>query len=162
MLSSAPASLEYRASSVAIWSALSAVYVIWGSTYLAIRYAVETTPPFLMAGIRFIISGGFLCVLCRLRGDPEPKAPEWRNAAVIGVFLLVGGNGGVVWAEQFVPSALTALLVATVPLWMVLIDAFRPGGHRAGFKSTVGILVGFLGAMLLIAFTADGAKGMDL
>ena len=90
---SAPSS-EYRASLPAIWSALIAVYLIWGSTYLAIRYAVETTPPFLMAGVRFMISGAFLYVLRRAAGDPTPKPLEWRNAAIIGTFLLVGGNGG--------------------------------------------------------------------
>ncbi|HEY6675534.1 MAG TPA: EamA family transporter, partial [Terrimicrobium sp.] len=85
----APAASEYRASLPAIWSALIAVYLIWGSTYLAIRYAVETMPPFLMAAVRFIISGGFLYGLRRLSGDPRPKAVEWRSAAIIGIFLLL-------------------------------------------------------------------------
>jgi drug/metabolite transporter (DMT)-like permease len=149
------ATSEYRASLPAIWSALIAVYLIWGSTYLAIRYAVETTPPFLMAGVRFIISGGFLYLLRRTSGDPVPKPVEWRNAAIIGTFLLVGGNGGVVWAEQFVPSALTALLVATVPLWMVLMDALRPGGQRPRFMAANGIIIGFGGVILLIGSTAN-------
>jgi drug/metabolite transporter (DMT)-like permease len=138
----------------AIWSALIAVYLIWGSTYLAIRYAVETTPPFLMAGIRFIISGGCLYLARRISGDAPPEPTEWRNAAIIGTFLLVGGNGGVVWAEQFVPSSLAALLVATVPLWMVLIDALRPGGLRPGFTAASGIIIGFAGVILLIGFHA--------
>ena len=152
----------YRASSLAIWSALTVVYVIWGSTYLAIRYAVETTPPFLMAGVRFIISGAFLYVLRRVRGDPLPRVMEWRDAAIIGIFLLVGGNGGVVWAEQFVPSALTALLVATVPLWMVLMDAIRPAGQWPGLQRIIGILVGFGGVVLLFGSPADGARALDL
>ena len=156
-----PASSEYRASSLAVWSALSAVYVIWGSTYLAIRYAVETTPPFLMAGVRFIISGGFLYVLRRAFGDPTPKLVEWRNAAIIGAFLLVGGNGGVVWAEQFVPSALTALLVATVPLWMVLIDAVRPGRQWPGVRGFIGILIGFGGVVLLFGSATSDAPTMS-
>jgi drug/metabolite transporter (DMT)-like permease len=120
--SPSPAASEHHASSLAIWLALSAVYLIWGSTYLAIRYAVETTPPFLMAGVRFFISGGCLYAARRLGGDPAPQKTEWRSATIIGIFLLLGGNGGVVWAEQFIPSSLAALLVATVPLWMVLFD----------------------------------------
>jgi drug/metabolite transporter (DMT)-like permease len=158
----APGASEYRAPLPAIWSALIAVYLIWGSTYLAIRYAVETAPPFLMAAVRFMISGGFLYLLRRLSGDPRPKALEWRSAAIIGIFLLVGGNGGVVWAEQFVPSSLAALLVATVPLWMVLIDAFRPTGHRPGPLAIAGILVGFGGAVLLIGSAAIGADTTNL
>jgi drug/metabolite transporter (DMT)-like permease len=158
----APAASEYRAALPAIWSALIVVYLIWGSTYLAIRYAVETTPPFLMAAIRFLISGGFLYTLRRCKGDPRPKAVEWRNAAIIGIFLLVGGNGGVVWAEQFVTSSLAALLVATVPLWMVLIDAFRPAGHRPGMIAVVGILIGFVGVVLLIGSAASGADTANL
>jgi drug/metabolite transporter (DMT)-like permease len=157
----APAASEYRASLLGIWSALVAVYLIWGSTYLAIRYAVETMPPFLMAAIRFIVSGGCLYALRRALGDPAPKFVEWRNAAIIGIFLLVGGNGGVVWAEQFVTSSLAALLVATVPLWMVLIDVFRPAGHP-GFVAVLGILIGFGGIVLLIGTAAGNADTMNL
>jgi drug/metabolite transporter (DMT)-like permease len=146
----------------AIWSALIAVYLIWGSTYLAIRYAVETMPPFLMAAARFIISGGFLYALRRFSGDPRPNAVEWRSATVIGVFLLVGGNGGVVWAEQFVTSSLAALLVATVPLWMVLMDALRPAGRRPGLPAAAGILIGFGGVILLIRSVAGSADTTSL
>ena len=158
----APAESEYRASLPAIWSALVVVYLIWGSTYLAIRFAVETTPPFLMAAVRFIVSGGFLYALRRFSGDPRPKRLEWRSAAIIGIFLLVGGNGGVVWAEQFVTSSLAALLVATVPLWMVLIDAFRPDGQRPGLIALAGILIGFGGVVLLIGSAASGADTRSL
>ena len=158
----APAASEYRASLPAIWSALIAVYLIWGSTYLAIRYAVETMPPFLMAGARFIISGGFLYTLRRFGGDPAPKALEWRSAAIIGMFLLVGGNGSVVWAQQYVASSLAALLVATVPLWMVSMDAFRPGGHRPGLLAVAGILIGFGGVVLLIRSVAGAADATSL
>jgi drug/metabolite transporter (DMT)-like permease len=158
----APAASEYRASLPAIWSALIVVYLIWGSTYLAIRYAVETTPPFLMAAVRFLISGGFLYTLRRCKGDPRPEAVEWRSAAIIGIFLLVGGNGGVAWAEQFVTSSLAALLVATVPLWMVLIDTFRPAGKRPGLAAVVGILIGFVGVVLLIGAAASSADAANL
>ena len=162
MPQAAPAASEYRASLPAIWSALIVVYLIWGSTYLAIRYAVETTPPFLMAAVRFIISGGFLYGLRRFNGDPRPKAGEWRSAAIIGIFLLLGGNGGVAWAEQFVTSSLAALLVATVPLWMVLIDTFRPAGQQPGLVSVAGILIGFVGVVLLIGSAASGADTANL
>jgi len=158
----AAAASEYRASLPAIWSALIAVYLIWGSTYLAIRYAVETMPPFLMAAVRFIISGGFLYALRRFSGDPRPNAVEWRSATIIGIFLLVGGNGGVVWAEQFVTSSLAALLVATVPLWMVLMDAFRPAGHWPGLLAVAGILIGFGGVVLLIRSVAGSADTTNL
>ena len=158
----APVSPEYRASLPAIWSALIAVYLIWGSTYLAIRYAVETAPPFLMAAVRFVVFGGFLYAMRRLSGDPRPKTLEWRSAAIIGIFLLVGGNGGVVWAEQFVPSSLAALLVATVPLWMALIDAFRPAGHRPSLMAIAGIIIGFGGVVLLIRPVANSGESMNL
>ena len=162
MRRAAPETSEYRASFLAIWLALLAVYLIWGSTYLAIRYAIETTPPFLMAATRFIVSGGCLYALRRVLGDPPPKPVEWRNAAIIGIFLLVGGNGGVVWAEQFVTSSLAALLVATVPLWMVLIDALRPAGHRPNLIAVLGILIGFGGVVLLIGSAASEAETINL
>jgi drug/metabolite transporter (DMT)-like permease len=145
------------ASALAIWTALSAVYVIWGSTYLAIRFTVETAPPFLSAAARFVISGGFLYVWRRLAGDPQPTGEQWRNASIIGIFLLVGGNGGVVWASQFIPSSLAALLVATVPLWMILFDAVRHGDKPHGL-ALIGILIGFCGAVLLVGWTADHAS----
>ena len=157
MSQSGAESLHHRASSAAIWSALSAVYLIWGSTYLAIRFTVETTPPFLSAAARFIISGGFLYVWRRAAGDPRPSRLEWRNASIIGILLLCGGNGGVVWAAQFIPSSLSALLVATVPLWMLLFDAVRPAGEKPSAMALGGILIGFCGAALLIGWSASGA-----
>jgi drug/metabolite transporter (DMT)-like permease len=110
--------------------AFAAVYVVWGSTYLAIRYAVASMPPFLMAGSRFAISGAILYVWARLRGVAKPTAAEWRTAAITGFLLICIGNGSVAWAERRVPSGLAALLVAVVPLWMVLLDWIRPGGAR--------------------------------
>lgn len=145
---------EYRASSLAIWSALGAVYLIWGSTYLAIRFALETMPPFLMAAVRFIASGGCLYAARRFAGDPAPRRAEWRSATLVGIFLLLGGNGGVVWAEQFIPSSLAALLVATVPLWMVLFDALRGNAPKPNFTAMTGILIGFAGVALLIGSVA--------
>ena len=150
-----------RTSLLAIWSALTAVYLIWGSTYLAIRFTVESVPPFLSAAARFILSGGFLYLWRRLAGEPRPTREEWRNASIIGIFLLVGGNGGVVWAVQFIPSSLAALLVATVPLWMILFDAFRHG-DTPGRTALVGIGIGFCGAVLLVGWTANQASAEHL
>lgn len=135
---------------VRIWSALLAVYIVWGSTYLAIRFAVETLPPFLMAAARFILAGAILFVWRRLSGDAPPTRRQWGSAAIIGSFLLLGGNGGVVWAEQSVPSGVAALLVGAAPLWMVLIDALRPGGVRPNWQTLAGVLVGFGGIALLV------------
>ena len=139
-----------------VWTALSAVYLIWGSTYLAIRFTVETTPPFLSAAARFLVSGIILYLVRRLSGDPEPSKIEWRNAAIIGILLLVGGNGAVVWAARYIPSSLAALLVATCPLWMLLFDFLRPGGERPGPRALIGIVSGFCGAVLLIGWSANG------
>jgi drug/metabolite transporter (DMT)-like permease len=135
---------------VKIWLALGAVYIIWGSTYLAIRFAVETIPPFLMVATRFLVAGAILYGFRRLRGDAPPLRVEWKAAAVVGILLLVGGNGIVVWAEQYIPSGITALIVGTAPVFMVLIDALRPGGQRPGFKRILGILIGFTGILILI------------
>jgi drug/metabolite transporter (DMT)-like permease len=147
--------VEYGASAVGIWFALSVVYLIWGSTYLAIRFTVETTPPFLSAAARFIVSGSILYLWRAMAGDPSPTPIEWRNAAIIGIFLIVGGNGGVVWAARSIPSSLSALLVATVPLWMLLFDAVRSGGERPSLRAFSGICLGFCGAALLIGWTTN-------
>lgn len=152
-----------KTSSLSIWAAMLAVYIVWGSTYLAIRFAIETLPPFLMASTRFLIAGAILYAFRRLRGDAAPQRVEWRSAAIVGVLLLVGGNGGVVWAEQFVESGVAALLVGSVPLWMVLLDALRPGqaylarrsAHkRSRWLTTAGVVFGFLGIGLLVSPTS--------
>ena len=132
-------------------TAFASVYVIWGSTYLAIRFAIETMPPFLMAGARFIIAGSLLYGVMMLRGVGKPTRRHWLAAAIIGALLLLGGNGAVVWAELRVPSGLTALLVATEPLWVVLLDWGRPGGVRPRGGEMVGLLLGFLGVALLVS-----------
>lgn len=142
--------LEGHPTSLAIWAGMIAIYIAWGSTYLAIRFAVETMPPFLMAATRFLIAGGLLYLFRRLRKDPPPIRIEWRSAAIVGLFLLVGGNGSVVWAETRVPSGIAALLVGSAPLWMVLLDALRPGGRKPHGRTTAGVVLGFLGIMVLI------------
>jgi len=140
--------------------AFAAVYVIWGSTYLGIRWAIETIPPFTMAGVRFLIAGGLMYVWARVRGAPNPGAAEWRAAFIIGALLLLGGNGGVVWAETRVASGLAALFVGAEPLWAVLLDWARPGGTRPRALVIAGLLVGFGGVVLLAAPGHGG--GADL
>jgi drug/metabolite transporter (DMT)-like permease len=107
-------------------------------------------PPFLTAGVRFLIAGAVLYAFSRLRGDPAPLKIEWRSAAIVGFFLLVGGNGGVMWVEQRVASGIAALMIASLPLWIAILDALRPGGHRPGRWVILGVLVGFAGIIILI------------
>lgn len=133
-----------------IWLAMTAVYIAWGSTYLAIRFAVETMPPFLMAGARFLFAGAILYFWQRLKGAPAPSRRQWGAAAVVGLLLLLGGNGAVTWAEQYVPSGITALMVGSAPLWMALIDAARPGGPRPNWMTSTGLGAGFAGIVLLV------------
>jgi drug/metabolite transporter (DMT)-like permease len=132
-----------------IVTAFAAVYIIWGSTYLGIRFAVQSIPPFLMAGARHLAAGIALFAFARLRGAAAPNWPQWRDAAIAGTLMLVIGNGGVTWAEQQVPSSTAALLVALTPLWMVLLDWLRPGGIRPRALVGAGLLVGFIGVGLL-------------
>ncbi len=132
-----------------IWIALLAVYIVWGSTYLAIRFTIETIPPFLSAGIRFLVSGAILYIWSRLSGDTAPSKVEWRSASIIGLLLLLSGNGFLVWAEQRIPSGIASLFIATTPLWMVLIDALRPGGVKPNSLTWLGVLAGLIGTALL-------------
>lgn len=134
-----------------IIAAFAAVYLIWGSTYLAIRFAIETIPPHLMAAARFLVAGAILYAWARLRGAPRPTFVNWRAAAVIGGLLLLGGNGAVVWAETRVPSGVTSLLVATVPIWMALIEGLRNGGRRPATAVIAGLVLGLGGLALLLA-----------
>lgn len=133
-----------------VWLALFALYVVWGSTYLAIRFAVETIPPFMTAGLRFLISGLILLIWRRTAGDALPTRNQWKSAAIIGTLLLLGGNGLLSFSEQRIASGIAALIVGTVPLWMVLIEALRPGGVRPGWRAMIGLLIGFVGIYLLI------------
>ncbi|MCC6501101.1 MAG: EamA family transporter [Anaerolineales bacterium] len=133
-----------------IWIALLALYIVWGSTYLAIRFAVETIPPFLHAGLRFLISGLILVLWRRAAGDDMPTRVQWKSVAIIGTLLLLGGNGLVSFAEQRIPSGVAALIVGTVPLWLVLIEALRPRGVKPTALSLIGLAVGFIGIYLLV------------
>src|SRR5258708_4327782 len=127
-----------------------AVCLIWGTTYLAIRISLETIPPLLMAAIRWIVAGGLLIALLKLRGERLPARREWPVLTLLGVLLLGFGNGAVVWAEQTVPSGLTAVLVATSPFWMVGIDALMPDGEALTLRRVLGLLVGFAGIVMLV------------
>lgn len=138
-------------------AAFAAVYLIWGSTYLAIRFAIETLPGFLMAGVRFSVAGALLFAWTRLRGAARPRGAQWRTAAVMGALMLLGGNGAVVWATERVPSGIVALLVATVPLWMVLLDWLQGTGPRPTTRVLLGLAIGFGGAVLLVGPDALGA-----
>jgi drug/metabolite transporter (DMT)-like permease len=132
-----------------IAAAFAAVYLIWGSTYLAIRFVIETLPPFFMAGTRFLVAGLFLYVLARWRSNSQASISHWGTAFVVGGFMLLGGHGAVVLAEQWIPSGLTSLLIATVPLWMVLIDWLRCGS-KLDIRVVGGLVLGFAGVVLLI------------
>jgi drug/metabolite transporter (DMT)-like permease len=143
-------------------AAFAAVYLVWGSTYLAIRYAVETIPPFLMVGTRFLLSGAILYAWARYRSACRPSAAQWRDAAIAGVLMLCFGNGAVSWAEQRVPSGLAALLVAVVPLWMVVIDWLRPGGSKPSASVIAGVAVGIAGLVVLVGpATLRGRGAVD-
>ena len=138
-----------HASRARIVAAFASIYIIWGSTYLAILYAVETIPPFLMGGTRFLVSGAILYAWARHQGSPRPTKLHWRNAIIAGGFLLLGGNGAVIWAEQFVPSGLTALLVSILPFWLVIIEWLRPPRERPRGAVIVGLVLGFAGIIVL-------------
>jgi drug/metabolite transporter (DMT)-like permease len=141
--------------------AFACIYVIWGSTYLGIRFAIETMPPLLMAGIRFLIAGALLCGWIALRGEARrPTRAQWGAAALLGTLFFLGGNGGVSWAEQRVPSGLAALFVATIPFWMVLIDWLRGSGTRPSARTVAGVAAGFAGVALLVGSRGTGA-GVD-
>lgn len=158
MTSTADTPVLHRSRKKTLWLAFAAVYVIWGSTYLAIKYAVQTIPPYLMGGARFLLAGAILYSWARSRGAPKPSALEWRDSAIVGALLLCGGNGAVAWAEQRVPSGLTALLVASVPLWMVVIDWARPGGKRPHVIVAFGLIVG-LGGVAVLAIPGSAQVG---
>ena len=136
-----------------IWIALLALYIVWGSTYLAIRFAVETLPPFLHAGLRFLISGLILVIWRRAAGDAMPTRNQWKSLTIIGTLLLLGGNSLVAVAEQRIASGIAALIIGTVPLWLVVIETFRPGGLRPSLQALIGLIVGFGGIYLLVGPT---------
>ncbi|MGO9244830.1 MAG: EamA family transporter [Verrucomicrobiia bacterium] len=133
-----------------IITAFAAVYVIWGSTYLGIRLAVETIPPFSMAGSRAIAAGVILYAWARSRGAAKPEFAHWRGAAIVGGLLLLGGNGLLSWAQQRVPSGVSALIIGSVPLWMILLEWLWHRGPRPTLGIVSGLIVGFAGLGFLV------------
>lgn len=144
-------------------AAFAAVYVIWGSTYLAIRVGVDTVPPLILAGLRHFTVGVLLYPLLRWKTGVRPTAIHWKTASVTGCLLLFVGNGGVSWAEQTVPSGITAVLVAMVSFWLVIVDWLRPSGHRPVPKVLLGLVLGFAGVALLVGPAhLGGSERVDL
>lgn len=138
--------------------AFAAVYIFWGSTYLAIRYAIETLPPFLMAATRFLIAGAILFTWAALNGERLRVAlSQWPKALLLGALLLLCGNGGVTWAEKYIATGLTALLIASEPLWVVMLN-WGITRRRPNVKVLLGVLVGLAGVGLLVS---DGLTGVD-
>ena len=133
------------------YGAWAAVCFFWGTTYLAIRVGLETMTPMLFAGLRFLVAGGVLFfVMGRQRNARLPRGREWLNLGFVGLMLLGVGNGAVVWAEQWVPSGMAALLVATSPFWAAALERMQKGGERVGLRGMVGMAVGFAGLALMV------------
>lgn len=138
------------ASRAGIIAAFATVCFVWGSVYLAIQIAIETLPPFLMVGSRLAAAGLILYIWARWRGAPRPTAQHWKYASIIGAMVLSVGAGAVAWAQQLVPSGLTALLVATEPLWIILMDWLWHGAHRPRARVFAGVALGFVGMAILV------------
>jgi drug/metabolite transporter (DMT)-like permease len=145
------AEIDPKRSVVLLIVAFAAVYILWGSTYLAIKYVIETLPPFISTGSRFLLAGATLFIVGRLSKDYEkPTLTQWRSSAVVGTLLFLGGTGGVVIAEHHITSGLAALLVATEPFWVVLLSWLWLKGARPDWRVALGLLVGFVGVYLLM------------
>jgi len=150
-----------RPSRLLILAAFAALYIVWGSTYLAIRFAIETIPPLLMAGTRFLLAGFIMWLIAKWQGAPRSSWANWRTALVIGACLLLGGNGGVTLAEQYVSSGLASVMVATVPIYMALFAWWSGVGPRPTPIVWLGLAGGFAGVAILLAptLTAPSASG---
>lgn len=148
--------------SILFIAAFAAIYIFWGSTYLAIKYAIETLPPFLMAGTRFVTAGAILFIAARFSRDYEtPKAVHWKTSFIVGTLLLLFGNGGVVFAERYLSSSLAALLVATEPFWIVLLGWLWLKKSRPNLKVVAGLILGFVGVGLLVSGQTAVSSGAD-
>jgi drug/metabolite transporter (DMT)-like permease len=143
----------------ALIGAFATIYLVWGSTYLGMHIAVETMPPFLMAAARFLVAGALLFTFLKLRGAPTPSLRQWRVNTLIGAFLLLGGNGAVVWASQYLPSGIIALLIGIGPLFIVLTEWAWPGGLRPTARTFGAMLLGFTGVVWLAAPWQNTAHG---
>jgi drug/metabolite transporter (DMT)-like permease len=143
-------------------AAFTTIYLVWGSTYLGIRMAVQTLPPLVMASLRFICAGLILLGLLRLRGPLQVTVRQLRDNAVVGVLLLLGGNGLVAWAEQYVPSGITALIIGVQPMVMVLTEWAWPGGKRPPALVFIGLALGFGGVALLVAPSTASSEVLNV
>jgi drug/metabolite transporter (DMT)-like permease len=135
------------------------VCVVWGSTYLAIRFVIETAPPFFTAGTRWAVAGILLYAVTRLRGAPRPSRSHWFSAIAVGGLMLLAGHGAVVWAEQWIPSGLTSILVATVPMWVTLVESVNYK-RRPDWKVLIALLAGFAGVIILVEDMPTLGQGM--
>jgi drug/metabolite transporter (DMT)-like permease len=155
-----PATARQRRLAYFAWTA---VCLIWGTTYLGIRISLESIPPGLMGGLRWTIAGTLVVLYLRLKGEPLPPASRWKSSALLGFLLLGLGNGGVVVAEQWVPSGLTAVLVASSPFWMAGVEAFFPDGEKIRGTVLAGLLIGFSGIVILawpeLTLRSAGSQG---
>lgn len=142
MTSSSPKTAAYLA-----WVA---VCLLWGTTYLAIRIALESVPPMLMTGLRWTLAGVLMVSFLKLRGERLPRVQAWPQLLLLGILFMGFGNGGVVWAEQYIPSGLAAVLVAAIPFYMVGVERFMPDGEPLSRRQIVGLIVGFAGIVLLV------------
>ena len=134
-----------------IIGAFAIVYTVWGSSYLGIHFAIQTLPPFLMTALRFLVSGALLIGWAKLRGAAWPTLRQWRSAALVGTLLFVVNNGGIVWAEGHgIPTGVAAVLIATLPMWMVLLTWLKPGGTYPGHPVIAGLVIGFIGIIVLV------------
>jgi drug/metabolite transporter (DMT)-like permease len=145
---------KVRPSRLQVALGFAAIYLIWGSTYLGIRYAVETIPPLLMMGVRHASAGILVYVWARSRGAVSPGVREWGYAAIAGLLLFVAGHGILAWAEQKIPSGMAALLCATLPLWTVLVARLKGSEQKLSTRSWAGLILGFAGVGVLIAPSA--------
>ncbi len=143
------------------WIAWATICLVWGTTYLAIRVALESIPVFLVAGLRWMAAGLILTAITRLRGRPLPPLRQWGPLALLGFLMNVLGNGFVVWAEQYVASGLTAVIIASVPFWSVGFEAVLPGGDRLRGGTLLALTVGFAGIVVLVwpEMSAGGEAG---
>ena len=147
-------------SSSKVTIAFAAVYIFWGATFLAMKWAVVSIPPYLMAGVRFLLAGGAMYLWSRWRGNPRPTRRHWISAAVVGALLMLLGNGNVAWAQRYVPSGLSAILVASSAIWIVLLDWWRPHGRRPRPMVVAGMVLGIAGIVTLVSARSspDGAR----
>ncbi len=139
-----------KPSRISIILAFAAVYIIWGSTYLGIKYAIQTMPPLLMSGVRYFIAGLIVFVIAMSTGAPFPQKIHWRNTLIIGALLVLMGNGGVAWAESLIPSGIASLIVCSVPIWFALFGWLFFKRGKPGTLTIIGIVLGFIGMIILV------------